>query len=390
MIVVDASAIPDGASGARTRLRGWLGAWVEQVDLPPLAVIVARGSTLLDGLALGRVEIVQAKSPGGPLARAWRHVRGAPPAGVGLDALRRVARLWHSETIPSFAPRSVPAFLTLHDLRWNEPRAATGESWRRHAPRHFAARRWLPPIARRLAGIVTVSTASARAIEYQLGVEPARVHCVANANVGGALPLPPAEARALLARLGVARHPCFVSVGHLEPRKGLDLALAALAQASGAAAEARLVLVGGGRAQAAIAAQVESLGLRDRVVFAGRLDDREVATLLQYAVALLFPSRHEGFGLPFWEAQALGCPVVARPLTPFADLPSVAPGEASRAGHAAIVRCEVTAAGWTAALAPLIEQSLPASERRPFRVEAPWNWRDAARALAAVWSASLR
>ncbi|WP_449374624.1 glycosyltransferase [Arthrobacter psychrolactophilus] len=50
-----------------------------------------------------------------------------------------------------------------------------------------------------------------------------------------------------------------------------------------------------------------------------------MAWLLTNAVALVFPSRYEGFGLPIIEAQRLGCPVVS---STAASLPEVG-GDAS-------------------------------------------------------------
>ena len=43
----------------------------------------------------------------------------------------------------------------------------------------------------------------------------------------------------------------------------------------------------------------------------GRISDDDFAHALGHALAFLFPSRIEGFGLPAIEAMALGCPVVA-------------------------------------------------------------------------------
>jgi glycosyltransferase involved in cell wall biosynthesis len=51
-----------------------------------------------------------------------------------------------------------------------------------------------------------------------------------------------------------------------------------------------------------------------RVVFTGRVLDAALAALIDQAMALLFPSSFEGFGLPPIEALSRGCPVVASDL----------------------------------------------------------------------------
>jgi glycosyltransferase involved in cell wall biosynthesis len=59
----------------------------------------------------------------------------------------------------------------------------------------------------------------------------------------------------------------------------------------------------------------------ERVRFLGYVDDDDLARLYSGAVALIFPSRYEGFGLPILEAMACGCPVIT---TRKASMPEVA------------------------------------------------------------------
>jgi glycosyltransferase involved in cell wall biosynthesis len=339
LIVVDASAVPDFHSGARTRLRGLYGAYAQLTDAPPLAILVARGSKLFDGVKLGPIRVEEVARPGGPWRRAvkhtLKHTLNWSVLGRGVATLLRETSLWHSETIPPLGPKWVgaapsatklPTFLTIHDVRWAEPRAATGESWSCWWPRHAAARAWLPRLARSLTGIVTVSNWSAQRVETLLQVPRDRVHVVANATAVDCAPrLAPDDEQRLLEELGVASVPFLLCVGHLEPRKGLDLALEAFAAFAKSRAGAdrspvKLVLVGrlgrdgesrGARELRHLAAR---LAVADHVVFAGELSERATSSLYALAAALLFPSRYEGFGLPVFEARSFGCPVIARKL----------------------------------------------------------------------------
>jgi len=375
VIVLDAAAIPDHESGARTRLRGLLGAYASAAGAPPLVVRLARGAKLLDGVLLGSVGIEEVAPSGGPLRRALRR-----PIGT---AAARAARIWHSETIPPRSPRGVAALLTLHDLRWSEPRRVTGAAFGRWVLRHAAARFWLPGLARSLAGIVTVSEASARQIERRLGVPPARVHVIPNAS---AYAPPERLAReqeaALLGRLGVAAQPFLLAVGRLEPRKGLELALAALAngRADGALSRAKLVLVGSGPADAVLRSLARRLAIAGRVVFAGTTGDAERGSLYARAAALLLPSRCEGFAFPVHEALAYGCPVIARDLEALADLPA-----------GAVARLPEEVEAWSAALerALAAASAAHAGARRPLAVAGAVTWDDAAAALAALYRTLL-
>jgi len=69
-----------------------------------------------------------------------------------------------------------------------------------------------------------------------------------------------------------------------------------------------------------IAGQLEALGLQDRVIFTGFLDDPNLVVLLNLASVLVLPSLMEGFGLPAVEAAACGCPVIATKASPLQGL----------------------------------------------------------------------
>jgi glycosyltransferase involved in cell wall biosynthesis len=96
----------------------------------------------------------------------------------------------------------------------------------------------------------------------------------------------------------------FVSMGRLEPRKGLDLAISALARTTGA----RLEIVGDGPSRSALEGLAARLGVRDRVTFHGF--SRDPRPYWGRADAALCSARSEGLGIALLEAMAMGVPVV--------------------------------------------------------------------------------
>jgi glycosyltransferase involved in cell wall biosynthesis len=104
-------------------------------------------------------------------------------------------------------------------------------------------------------------------------------------------------------------------VGRWEARKGLDVLAAALRELTRREAAPRLVLAGGPGWGATEA--VHELRGMPSVETVLNPSDRELAELYAGALALVYPSRMEGFGLPIAEAMASGCPVIA------SDLPEV-------------------------------------------------------------------
>lgn len=105
--------------------------------------------------------------------------------------------------------------------------------------------------------------------------------------------------------------PLILSVGLLHPRKGHDILVRALHQIRDHAWQA--VIVGAPHdpehAQD-LAALTRSLGLEDRVRFAGRLPQDALDDLYRQATLFALATRFEGYGIVFDEALACGLPIV--------------------------------------------------------------------------------
>ena len=57
--------------------------------------------------------------------------------------------------------------------------------------------------------------------------------------------------------------------------------------------------------------EIEKRGLQSQVLLAGFVPDDDLVVLYKNALAFVFPSKSEGFGLPGLEAMAAECPVIS-------------------------------------------------------------------------------
>jgi D-inositol-3-phosphate glycosyltransferase len=154
--------------------------------------------------------------------------------------------------------------------------------------------------------VIAVSRAEAGTIVQRLRADPSRVHVV----------LPGVDAA--LFRGGDRRiepRPYVVTAARIEPLKGIDLAIRAIA-AVPEPVRPDLVIAGGptdgyewhlGELRALAA----GLDVGERVRFAGPLSRDDLATTLAHASVALVPSHSETYGLVALEAAASGLPVLA-------------------------------------------------------------------------------
>jgi glycosyltransferase involved in cell wall biosynthesis len=113
-------------------------------------------------------------------------------------------------------------------------------------------------------------------------------------------------------------------LGTLHPRKNLVRLIDAFHMTLQAMQNDSLKLVIAGKKgwlYDKIFARVQTLGLNERVIFPGYVIDEAKPALLSGALAYVFPSLYEGFGLPILEAMACGTPVLTSNVS---SLPEVA------------------------------------------------------------------
>ncbi|MBX7101656.1 MAG: glycosyltransferase family 4 protein [Myxococcaceae bacterium] len=154
------------------------------------------------------------------------------------------------------------------------------------------------PRASRAKALITVSEFSRGELAAHLQLAPERLQVIPNGVDTAFRMATESELADFRARRGLPER-YFAAIGSLKHHKNLKV-LGPIAESL----PARLTLLAGRGARRA-------LGFPDSVYELSPLSDRDLALFYAGAVAVLVPSRYEGFGLPALEAMACGAPVIA-------------------------------------------------------------------------------
>ena len=235
--------------------------------------------------------------------------------------------------------------------------------------------------------LVTGSVAEARDLIRLYGAVRNSI-CVAQPGVDLRV-LNPGDTAALRAELGLDGHRVLLFAGRLEPLKGADTLLGAVAQLCEQERFDDVVTLvigedsGDGIAAGGERRRLEAVagdtGLGSRVRFLGAVEHEDLADYYALADVCVVPSRTETFGLVALEAQALGTPVVASAVGGLTEI--VADGETG------ILVADREPQAFAAAIASLLDD--PALRERmgeAARVRAAtFTWTRAVERLAAIY-----
>ena len=166
-------------------------------------------------------------------------------------------------------------------------------------------------LLRSVDGVVVSTRAEAEEMIRLYGVYPGRVAVIApGVDLDVFWPRDRTLARE---RLGVTEPGVVLYVGRLEPLKGLDILVRAVADLA-MVDTTRLLVVGGDPDSDELVGELGSLarsvGVAERVTFAGSVPQQDLPWYYSAADVLVLPSHYESFGMVALEAMACGTPVV--------------------------------------------------------------------------------
>ena len=261
-----------------------------------VSALPAEKIALIEETLPGLTQLHRTTLPRRELAAAWQ-LGIVPTLGSGmihspslLAPLRRHDREFDQTQI----------VVTIHDtLAWTNPKSLT--------PASVAWHKGMAKRARKHADAIVVPTHAVAEQLSEIIDFGDRVRVISGA-VASNLALPSdADERATTLDLPADY---ILAVGTLDPRRGLTSLITGLGQ-PGAPDLPLLVLGPDSWGELTLAAVADEAGLPEgRVRALGYVSDADLAVILARAAVFVYPSLHEGFGLPMVEAFTFGTPVV--------------------------------------------------------------------------------
>jgi glycosyltransferase involved in cell wall biosynthesis len=283
--------------------------------------------------------------------------------------LPRLARRHHASLIFTPAPEGylgpqvISQVVMVHDLR--------PISYPERSLQSLYFRAWVPPLLKEAHHVLTNSCFTAREIQRCTGIPDERITVIplgydTEVFRPGSIPL---ESQG---------RPYLLHVGQAYPHKNLRRLIQAFAQVVQHHPVLKLVLAGKPHAKESHQLQllVAELGLQQCVEFRPYVPYAELPDLYRGALALVYPSLCEGFGLPVLEAMACGTPVIT----------SEGSGTEEVAGDAALLVDPADVDVLGSAMLCMIDQQILRDEyqRRGLRRAAQFNWKNTALATQNV------
>jgi len=171
-------------------------------------------------------------------------------------------------------------------------------------------------LLRQVDGVIAVSDTTRKRFSAWSGVSEENIHILPNCY-DPALFYPALKNEPLASRYNLRDKTVLLTVGRLsssEKYKGFDEVIELLPELSRENSRIVYLVVGEGDDRPRLEEKARALGVADKVIFAGYVEEAEKADHYRLADVYVMPSRGEGFGIVFLEALACGVPAIGSKL----------------------------------------------------------------------------
>lgn len=296
------------------------------------------------------------------------------PLTLSAELRRNPVDVLHVQfTAPPFSP--CPVVVSIHDLSFEHlPQTF---KWRSRKQLRITVRR----SAREAAQVIALSEHARNDIIDTYGVEPEKVNVIPLAAPAHFRPVLDEEELQRVRQTYGIEGDYILSVGAIQPRKNLSRLVAAYSRLRRARPEGnlpRLVLVGKcAWLYDETLRSIKELEVSDSVILTGYVPESDLPALYSGALAFVYPSYFEGFGLPPLEAMQCGTAVIVGDKT---SLPEVV-------GDAGVLVDPFDVADIAAAIEKVISDSNFREQLRVKGLERAklFNWRKTARQTLRVY-----
>lgn len=188
------------------------------------------------------------------------------------------------------------SYVTVHDILWVKyPQL--------YSSLFTAVYNWLiPTLCRRAKKVFTVSNNSKYDLMAYTKMPASHFDVIYNAVSGDFSPVPDEDLRA---------ENYFLAVSSMKANKNFPMVLASFKKLQATLPDVRLYIIGDLQDKNFNAVNLAEYIDNPKIQFLGRVTDEQLIRYYSNAIAFIFPSYYEGFGIPVLEAQACGCPVIS-------------------------------------------------------------------------------
>jgi glycosyltransferase involved in cell wall biosynthesis len=221
--------------------------------------------------------------------------------------------LWVPDPRPAPVSKACKKVVTFHDLSFEDFKYSF----------NFKTRLWHKILrpgleAKEAETIIAVSDFTRTRVMDEYGIDSSKIKVIHEAAADSLQPLHFAKSFEIIRRKYDLPEEYFLCLSTIEPRKNTEgIIRAYLEWQEGNDADVALVIAGKEHPEIFSDMRIKKHPL---IKFPGFIDEADKALLYQHALAFLYPSLYEGFGLPILEAMKCGTPVITSDATAMAEV----------------------------------------------------------------------